>query len=152
MLVSSSSPAFTFRQYGAGWRKPQPFHFIPFVPFCVQEEETSAAVAQATNSLRRYAQQLLNQAAEKLERFVTHLLKGCCALNRAKALLQREFREAVLASTASFYSVADTLCNGERLGQRHAAVNRQQQIRLKRTIVADFQAGNGTTEANRGSG
>lgn len=36
----------------------------------VQEEEAVASAAAACNSLRLHAQQLLNQAAEKLERFV----------------------------------------------------------------------------------
>lgn len=45
---------------------------FPFVWLSFQEEETSAAAARATNALRQYAQQLLNQAADKLARFVTH--------------------------------------------------------------------------------
>lgn len=55
-----------------------------------QEEEAAASVAMARNSLRLHAQQLLNQAAEKLERVVTqHRRRAEAAVDEAAFLLRR---------------------------------------------------------------
>ncbi|CDI85675.1 hypothetical protein, conserved [Eimeria praecox] len=55
-----------------------------------EEEETSAAVAQAANTLRQHAQQLLNQAGEKLERLATQQRKRTeAAAEKAATILRR---------------------------------------------------------------
>lgn len=59
-----------------------------------QEEETSAAVAQAANTLRQHAQQLLNQAGEKLERLATQQRKRTEAAAEKAATILRRVTEA----------------------------------------------------------
>ncbi|CDJ46246.1 hypothetical protein, conserved [Eimeria brunetti] len=62
-----------------------------FVAQELQEEEKMAAtVAAATNALRQHAQQLLNQAADKLERLATQQRRRTeAAAEKAAALLSR---------------------------------------------------------------
>ncbi|CDJ59404.1 hypothetical protein, conserved [Eimeria maxima] len=59
-----------------------------------QEEETSAAAARATNALRQYAQQLLNQAADKLARLATQQQKRTEATAEKAADILRRATEA----------------------------------------------------------
>ncbi|CDJ32902.1 uncharacterized protein EMH_0014120 [Eimeria mitis] len=91
-----------------------------------EEEETAAAVALATNALRQRAQELLNQAAEKLERLALQQRKRTEASAEKAASILRRATEARCALRHERNML-------EQLRRRHGG---EQQLKLKATAEA----------------